>query len=303
MFAAGGAAVARGLEAHTPGNVSSLLDERYGTNADEVLDVYRPAGSQITLPMVVWVHGGGWIGGSKEELAGYFKLIASRGYAVIGLRYSLAPKKRYPTPARQIMQALQHLDANAERLQVDPARIVIGGDSAGAQLAAQVAALVTTPGYADAVGVQPTIRADRLRGVVLACGPYDLALLAAGSTPTGSRLVQAVLWAYSGKRHFVEDGRFATFSLTHQLTPAFPPALVTVGNADPLRPHSELLVEKLRENGTQLETLFFPAEHEPPLGHEYQFTLDTDAGELFLDRLLAFLRRQLGEAAPEANAD
>ena len=301
MFAAGGAAVARGLDPHTPANVTALTDERYGSNPDEVLDVYRPAGFEGRLPTVVWVHGGGWIAGSKEELAGYFKLIASRGYTVVGPRYSLAPKRRYPTPTRQIMQALQYLQANAERLQLDPARIVIGGDSAGAQLTAQVAALVTTPGYANAVGVEPTITAEQLRGVVLACGPYDLARLAAGHTSIGTRLVQAVLWAYSGKRKFLEDRHFATFSLTDHVTPAFPPALVTVGNADPLRLHSELLVQQLLEEGTQLETLFFPADYEPALGHEYQFTLDTDAGDLFLERLFTFLRRQLDEQPQPAS--
>jgi acetyl esterase/lipase len=293
VFAAGGAAVARGLEAHTPANVTALLDERYGREPDEVLDVYRPAGIKEALPTVVWVHGGAWIAGSKEELAGYFKIIASNGYAVVAPRYSLAPQSRYPSPARQIMHALEHLQANAERLRLDPGRMVICGDSAGAHIAAQVAALVTTPGYADAVGIRPTIATDGLRGVVLACGPYDLGVLAASTTPTGARLVHAVLWAYSGKRRFRDDEAFATFSVIDHLTPAFPPALVTVGNADPLEAHSEALVGRLVTGGAQPETVFFPADHEPPLGHEYQFALDTDAGQLFLGRLLDFLNQRL----------
>ncbi len=78
-------------------------------------------------------------------------------------------------------------------------------------------------------------------------------------------------------------------SVVPHVTPAFPPAFVTVGNADPLRPHSELLVEKLRASGVEVETLFFPSDHDPPLGHEYQFALDTSEGRLFLERMLAFL--------------
>jgi acetyl esterase/lipase len=155
---------------------------------------------------------------------------------------------------------------------------------------------VTTPGYAGTVGVTPTMTPEQLRGLVLACGPYDLALLAEGSaTDTGRRLVKAVLWAYAGRRRYLDDPVFATMSVSEQVTPAFPPALVTVGNADPLRPHSELLVERLRANGVKTETLFFPTDHEPPLGHEYQFDLDSDAGRLFLERLLSFLRRRLAE--------
>ena len=88
---------------------------------------------------------------------------------------------------------------------------------------------------------------------------------------------------------------FATCSVANHLSPAFPPALITVGNADPLRPHSELMVERLRAHGLEPETLFFPGDREPPLSHEYQFDLDTDAGRLFLGRMLAFLERRLGE--------
>jgi acetyl esterase/lipase len=108
--------------------------------------------------------------------------------------------------------------------------------------------------------------------------------------------MQIALQSYSGKRRFLDDPAFATWSITDHVSPAFPPTLITVGNADPLRPHSELLARKLRTQGAAPETLFFPASHEPPLDHEYQFDLDTDAGQLFLDRLLTFLRQRL--AAP-----
>lgn len=70
------------------------------------------------------------------------------------------------------------------------------------RLAAQLAAVATTPGYAAAVGIDPTITSAQLRGAVLACGPYDLRL-ARQSIESGSRFVQIVLWAYSGRRHFL----------------------------------------------------------------------------------------------------
>ena len=295
VFALGGQKVARKLEAHAPPGVVALLDERYGGEADMLLDVFRPASVDGALPAIVWVHGGGWLGGSKDELAGYLKLVASKGYAVVGPGYALAPEHRYPTPPRQVMLALGYLRANAERLHLDPDRIVIAGDSSGAQIAAQVGALVTTPGYSDELGIAPTITRRQLRGLVLACGPYDLELAREADTPAGRRFLKTVLWAYSGRRRFLEDAVFATCSVANHLSPGFPPALITVGNVDPLRPHSELLVERLRAQGLEPETLFFPADHEPPLGHEYQFDLDTDAGRLFLERMLAFLERRLAE--------
>jgi len=294
VFAAGGAKTAEALARHAPAGVAALVDERYGDEPDMLLDLYRPASAAGPLPVLLWVHGGGFCGGSKEELAGYFKLVAGRGYAVVGPRYSLAPEHYYPTPPRQMMQALAFLQAEAGRLQLDPARIVIGGDSAGAHIAAQIGALVTTPGYPDAVGVAPTITRAQLRGLVLACGPYDLALAREADTPAGRRLIQVVLWAYSGKRNVLDDPDFAAWSVPDHVTSAFPPALVTVGNADPLRRHSERLAEKLRERGVETQTLFYPDDHQPPLGHEYQFDLDSDAGRRFYELLLAFLRQRLG---------
>lgn len=94
-------------------------------------------------------------------------------------------------------------------------------------------------------------------------------------------------------------GRPWTLSVAAHVTSVFPPALLTVGNVDPLRPHSELLVEKLRAQGVEPETLFYPDDYKPPLDHEYQFDLDTDAGQLFLKRTLAFLQLRL---QPPANA-
>ena len=289
VFTKGGEQTARSLARYAPSGVHALLDQRYGTDVDMVLDTYSPDDAAGPLPVVVWVHGGGFLGGSKEELADYFALIASKGYVVIGPRYSLAPEHHYPTPLRQVMQVLAYAQANAERLGLDPARIVLAGDSAGAQLAAQTAALVTTPGYAAQVGVAPTIGPSQLRAVVLACGPYDLALAADAGTSTGRRLVHTMVWAYTGTRHYRDDPAFSSWSVTDHVSPAFPPALVTVGNADPLRAHSELLVERLQAQGLRPETVFWPAEHTPALNHEYQFDLDTPEGQLFLERMVEFL--------------
>jgi len=302
-FASGGGQVGRALEKRAPAGVVGLIDEPYGDAADTVLDLYRPASATEPLPLVLWVHGGGFIGGSKEELGGYFKLVASAGYTVAAPRYSLAPKHRYPTPTRQVMQALAYLHANAERLQLDPHRIVIGGDSAGAQIAAQIGELVTTPGYPEAVGVEPTITTQQLRGLVLACGAYDLGLAGAGDLDPVSRcFLQTTLWAYSGRRDYARDPLFATLSVTDHVTAAFPPALITVGNADPLRAHTELLIERLRAQGVKAETVLYPGDHDPPLGHEYQFDLDADAGQAFLRRMLSFLGARLGEPPPGATA-
>lgn len=299
-FDAGGVATAAGLARHAPTGVETREDVRYGSGPDETFDMHRPAGADGSLPVVLWIHGGGWVAGSKEELRDYLRLVAADGVAVVAPAYTLAPRGRYPGPLHQVAAALRHVCARADELRLDADRIVVAGDSAGAQLAAQLATVTTSPEYSQRVGVAPPVEATRLHGVVLACGPYDIARLSVGADSSARPLMHAVLWAYSGRRRYARDRLFATASVLDHVTGSFPPALVTVGNADPLREHSRLLVQRLRDLGCAPETLFFPDDHVPPLGHEYQFDLDTEAAQEFRRRLRGFLADRLVPASRDA---
>ena len=71
------------------------------SNWEAKLDIYTPR-ADGPHPTVLHIHGGGWVGGSKDELSGYFKILAMEGLSVVGVDYSRAPQHRYPTPLRQI---------------------------------------------------------------------------------------------------------------------------------------------------------------------------------------------------------
>src|SRR5262245_46006184 len=90
--AANGARLARRFGGRAPSDVVAVVDQRYGDERDARLDVYTPgeaARAGRRLPTVVWIHGGGFVGGSKEELAYYLELIAAAGFTVVGVGYSL----------------------------------------------------------------------------------------------------------------------------------------------------------------------------------------------------------------------
>ena len=278
------------LDRHAPSGIATLADERYGDGPAARLDVYVPETAQLTgarLPVIVWIHGGGWIGGDKRDLAGYMKLLAARGFVAVAINYSLAPAARYPTPVRQTMAALRFVADNAARFSVDPSRVFLAGDSAGAQIAAQVAGLVTNPAYVRTVGVAPTIDPARLRGVALCCGPYDPAL--ADDRAPFHGFLTTILWSYSGTRDWRDDRTFSNIDVGEHLTAGFPPAFITVGNADPLDEHSKRLAAALVAHGVEVDTLFFPDGHQPPLAHEYQFRLDGPDAQQAFGRLIAFL--------------
>jgi acetyl esterase len=293
MFKKGASERAVRQLAEAPRDVVAFLDERYDPNPDALLDVYVPGQamrSGAALPVVVWVHGGAFVGGSKDELGGYLRMLAARGFCVAGVGYTLAPEGRYPTPVRQVMAALNHLQGHCARLHADPARVVLAGDSAGAQIAAQVAALVSNPEYVAQLGVSSTVEPSHLRGVALCCGIYDLS--AVRDRGPFKDLISAVGWAYSGHRHFRQDSFFVkTASVPGFLTTAFPPAFVTAGHVDPLLPQSLAFTSALKEKTIEVETLFYEEGHQPALGHEYQFDLDLADGLTAFERLVAFFGR------------
>lgn len=293
-----GAKVRDAMARHEPGlPVATIADQRYRPNDDDAtLDVYFPErvrGTDERLPVIVWAHGGAWLAGDKRQVAPYCRLLAVEGYAVVAVNYGLGPGRPYPTAVRQIDDATAYVQANAARFHVDPDRVVLAGDSAGAQLASQTAALVTNPAYAAEVGIVPSLRPEQLRGVLLHCGIYRLK----GLTQHDPQLpkiigwgVDVTVWAYAGTRD-VDDPVLRQMSPYFHVTKDFPPTFISGGNGDPLtKLQSRPLAEKLRGLGVDVTELFYPEDHEPSLPHEYQFDLGGEAGQDALRQTLAFLR-------------
>lgn len=289
VFEAGGARTAAALARHVPPDVTTLADERYDpADPEAYLDIHRPASLPVAgRPTVVWIHGGGFVSGSKEEIGNYLRVLAGRGFVVVGIRYSIAPGHLYPTPVRQAHAALAHLVAHADRLGIDVGRMVIAGDSAGAHIALQAANSIASPDYARLVGVTAGMDRARLAGVVLFCGPYDIATV--DRSGPGGLFFAATGWAYTGRRNLASEPEPPGFSVARMLSPDLPPLFVSAGNGDFLLAHSRLLVAEAARRGVRVDALFFPDETSPALPHEYQFNLDTDAGRLALERLVAFL--------------
>lgn len=286
IFDRGAADASAKLEKHLPKDVTVQSAIRYDLNdPDALLDIYRPAKLDPRAPTIVWIHGGGFVSGRRGDITNYLKILAGRGYAVVNIDYTIAPGATYPTPVRQVGQALVFLDREGDRLKINRNALVIAGDSAGAQIAAQMANIVTSPDYAKAVGIAPPVRPDQLRGALLYCGVYDVGQLGSGW------FIRTVSWAYSGQRDWRSVPGFERFSVARYVTKAFPPAFISAGNADPLGPQSHIMDEALRKAGVPVTSLFYPADHATKLAHEYQFDLDTPDGQRALDASLAWLAR------------
>lgn len=281
------------LEKHAPSRSTTTRSGiLYGRMREKTrYDVHRPADETRALPTIVWVHGGAWISGRREDPAHYLKILAAEGYTTVSVDYSLGPEAVYPTAVRQINDALQHLVGNAASLGVDPDRIVLAGDSAGAQLASQVAALTTNPALAELLDLVPALSPEQLRATVLHCGIYDLRRLAGlhGLVAWGFK---RALWAYTGTQCWSQTFAGATMSTIDFVTDAFPETFISGGDGDALTwMQSVPFASRLKQLGVPTTTLFWPAGHEPELPHEYQFHLDLDGAGVALTATLEFLER------------
>jgi acetyl esterase/lipase len=249
------------------------------------LDIYTPdGGTGQPRPVILWVHGGGFISSSAATVADYAILLAHAGYTVASLGYSLAPGARYPVPVRQGNAALRYLRAHAGRLGGDPDRIVLGGDSAGAQIASQLAAVQTDPALARSMRITAAVPPGVMRGVVLFCGLYDMRTVGG----TGFPALRTYLWAYSGVRDWTSYPAIDQLSTTRHITARYPPTFLSVGDADPFRFQAAELALVLRRQGVPLTTLFWAGTGDH-LGHEYQFNFGLLQARTAFQHVLEFL--------------
>lgn len=265
-----------------PDDVSGEVDVPYGSGRDERYDVWRPAGAD--LPIVFWVHGGGWIAGDKAHLTSYAKVLAGRGFEVVAPNYTLSPAVRYPHALHQVCAALDTALGGSDR------PFVLAGDSAGAHLAAQVALLLTNPAYAEEIGLRAGV--GRPSGAMLHCGPYVPAMVRESRGAEGW-FVRTVATSYLGTRDF-EAPVFDEVDLVRHASRDFPPTWISGGNVDPLTAQGLAFAARLSELSVPVSPVFYSRDHATRLGHEYQFDLSLAESRAALESSVTFLRSVTG---------
>ena len=265
-----------------PAGVTECRNISYGPHGnDNLLDVYYPDETAAPLPTIVSIHGGGYVYGSKEIYRRYGMDMARRGFAFVNFNYRLAPRWKFPTPLADTNAVLQWVVKNADRYHLDPDRIFLVGDSAGAQLASQYAALWADPGYAALFRLKlPKIR---LLALGLNCGLYDMA--ARASEPR-----KGLHLDYLGRDLSPEDPRFRV--LEH-IGANYPPAFVTTSCADFLRGNAEPMYRFLTDRGVDAQWRCYGREGDKQVGHVFHVNIILPEARQCNDDTAAFFRKYL----------
>jgi acetyl esterase/lipase len=220
-----------------PDNVRAELDIPYaGTeNPRQRLDLYLPQkpAAEGPLPLVVYVHGGGWLGGDKRAGATLLPLVQSGEYAVASVGYRLTPEAIWPAQIHDCKAAIRWLRANAGKHGIDPARIGVAGSSAGGHL---VTLLGTTAGVEDLEGtLGPHGDADsRVVCVVNQFGPSDFQDISGANEAAKGMLAKLL----GGRPEEVPEVARAASPLAH-VTRDDAPIICIHGTKDALVPYSQ----------------------------------------------------------------
>jgi len=219
------------------------------------LDLYAQR-SQTPAPVLIWIHGGGWVQGLKETAQLRLLPFIAMGYSVVNVEYRLANVSLAPAAIEDCRCALRWVVAHAKEFNLDADRIVVAGDSAGGHLALTTGMLNTNDGYDRLCQAQSQ---PKVAAIVDFYGITDVADLLDG--PNKKAFPEN--WHYTVQWLGNQPNREAVAKAASPLTyvrAGMPPVISIHGDADPLVPyqHSVRLQDALQKAGVAHELVTIP---------------------------------------------
>ena len=267
------AGVFKGLKTLSP--PGAITQHSYGSHPDERLELIAPNPSAPRRAPVVYLHGGGWICGTKESFTGGLFFLAEAGYThthtnthshthththtthtshpVFNIEYPLAPERPHPHMLRSLLRALNWIHKHHPEHEA----IHLMGDSAGGNLAVMLAILTANRELILALDPDFTAATPNPRSVISLYGLFERFSLIENGFPTAAVLLES----YAGADALTLEGPAA--AITPMDLPEFaalPPTLITAGSKDPLAESSRLGFEHLRQRFDKVEHIVYEGE-------------------------------------------
>jgi acetyl esterase/lipase len=235
-----------------PDNVIWETGVEYSNPADEhlQLNLARPKTGTGPFPAVLCIHGGGFRAGKREHYDNLCVKLAERGYVAATITYRLAPKHQFPAAVQDTKAAVRWLRANAQKYNIDPAKIGVTGGSAGGHLAQFLGVTANVPQF-EGTGGNPE-QSSSVTCVVNVYGPSDF-------TKSYGKSVDAheVLPLWFGGNLDTKRDLHIQASPLYWVTPNAAPTLCIHGTEDKYVAHEQAvwLVDKLKAATVEAELL------------------------------------------------
>ena len=276
MFARSDARRDAGLQ--IPDSVSYLRGLSYGPDpVYHTLDICFPKGQKDKLPLIISFHGGGYVYGSTKEYQFYCADLARRGFCVANFNYRLAPRYRFPTPLEDLNTVIGWLIQHQAEYPLDLNNVFLIGDSAGAQMTSQYAALYASPAYQQVMNITPP--PFRLAGIGLCCGMYDL------KSADAQKGLGGVKKDYftAHPEQFGEKLNVLSYIDSH-----YPPVFIFSAPGDFLLAHCKPMAELLTGRGVRCECRIYG---DQTTGHVFHLNIRSDLARQANDEQTGFLRQ------------
>ena len=246
-----------GKTAHSVSHGAQLVNGKQW----QLLDVYKPkVADDAKLPVIVSVHGGAWVYGTKEVYQFYCMKLAQRGFAVINFNYRLAPENKFPHSLEDTCAIFHWIEENADKYGLDIENVFAVGDSAGAHLLSLYAAFQSNEEYAKNFSFKAPEQV-KLKAVALNCGKYkmDEGLM---EDSDAEWLLEALL------KDGGSDEEFALINSPALVTEKYPKVFLMTCVGDFLKDQAKFMVEALEKNSVEFIYHFYGSK-DSVLGHVF----------------------------------
>lgn len=212
------------------------------------LDVYTPDENTAQLPIIIDIHGGGWMYGTKKINKYYNMVLASKGYTVFSINYTLIPEAEIETQLQECMLAFEWIKAHASEYNGDLNELYVTGDSAGGFLAAFSTLINNSDKLADVFDtVSPKLD---IKGVSLTCPVCYLDT----NGITGIYTRQILSKDYKSKKY----SKFVNLDKALEISKMPPVYLITCGGDMPAKKATFKAYEDLEDNGVKCKLKYLP---------------------------------------------
>lgn len=258
----------------------SYLEDAKSSDIWHLLDVYRPkSAGDKKLPVIVSVHGGGWVYGDKDVYQYYCMDLCRRGFAVVNFSYRLAPENKHPAQLEDTIHAFKWVKEHAIQYGFELEHLYAVGDSAGANLLGLYCIVCNDLSYAKELDID-NAGLPLLKAVSLNCGVYYVRAV--------RREMRGFMSELMPNKGTPEE--LDMLDVVSNINEQFPPTFLMTCYGDFLKDQAPLLEDRLKELNVPYESRVYGSE-DHPLKHVFHCDIRMPEAVLCNDETCKFFNR------------